>query len=60
MPVLVTCFGKVKRICKETKALVSYRDDEKPVFKSSPCLFMTVIFSVDYKDAGEIQVKTQL
>ena len=44
----------LKRICNETRALESYKEDRKPVFKSSPSQFMTVIYSVDYKDAGQV------
>lgn len=32
------------RICNETKALDGYRDDLKPVFKSTPTQFQTIIF----------------
>ena len=44
----------LKRICNETKALESYKEDRKPLFKSSPSQFMTIIYSVDYKDAGQV------
>ena len=48
----------LKRICNETKALESYKEDRKPVFKSSPSQFMTIIYSVDYtvtgKDTGNV------
>ena len=44
----------LKRICNETKALEAYKDDRRPVFKSSPSQFMTIIYSVDYKDAGQV------
>ena len=47
----------LKRICNETKALESYKEDRRPVFKSSPSQFMTIIYSVDYtvtgKDTGQ-------
>ena len=42
----------LKRICNETKALESYKDDRRPVFKSSPSQFMTIIYSVDYTVTG--------
>ena len=38
----------LKRICNETKALESYKEERKPVFKSSPSQFMTVIYSMEY------------
>ena len=41
----------LKRICNETKALEAYKDDRRPVFKSSPSQFMTVIYSMEY-DGG--------
>lgn len=54
------------RICNETKALESYREDRKPVFKSSSSQFMTIIYSMEYetvdtskhtsKDTSRIQV----
>lgn len=33
------------RICNETKALEGYRDELKPVFKSTPTQFQTIIFA---------------
>ena len=33
------------RICNETKALEGYKDELKPVFKSTPTQFQTIIFS---------------
>ncbi len=33
----------LKRICNETKALEAYKEERKPVFKSSPSQFLTVI-----------------
>ena len=33
----------LKRICNETMALDGYRDELKPLFKSSPSQFITVI-----------------
>lgn len=41
----------LKRICNETKMLESYKEERKPVFKSTPCQFMTVIYSLEY-DGG--------
>ena len=38
----------LKRICNETKALESYKEDRRPMFKSSPSLFMTIIYSMEY------------
>ncbi len=43
----------LKRICNETKALEAYKDDRRPVFKSSPSQFMTIIYSVDYTVTGK-------
>ncbi len=39
----------LKRICNETKALESYKEDRKPVFKSSSSQFMTIIYSMEYE-----------
>ena len=40
----------LKRICNETKALEAYKDDRRPVFKSSPSQFMTIIYSMEYEE----------
>lgn len=47
----------LKRICNETKSLDGYKEELKPVFKSSESQFMTVIYSVDYKAAGRAASK---
>ena len=39
----------LKRIYNETKALDGYRDELKPMFKSTASQFMTIIYSVDYE-----------
>ena len=42
------------RICNETKALDGYKDELKPVFKSTPTQFQTVIFaSTDMQNVGD-------
>ncbi len=51
------CGSGLKRICNETKALESYKEERKPVFKSSPSQFMTVIYSVDYIVTGKVTGK---
>ena len=38
----------LRRICNETRALDGYRDELKPVFKSTTSQFMTIIYSVEY------------
>jgi ATP-dependent DNA helicase RecG len=38
----------LKRICNETKMLESYKEERKPVFKSTHGQFMTVIYSMEY------------
>lgn len=43
----------LKRILDETKRLDSYKEERKPVFKSSASQFMTVIYSMEYNDAGK-------
>ena len=41
------------RICNETKALEGYKDELKPVFKSTPTQFQTIIFaSSDTSNVG--------
>lgn len=42
------------RICNETMALDGYKDELKPVFKSTPTQFQTVIYaSTDTQDVGD-------
>ncbi len=42
------------RICNETKALEGYKDELKPVFKSTPTQFQTIIFaSSDTSNVGD-------
>lgn len=42
------------RICNETKALEGYKDELKPVFKSTPTQFQTIIYaSVDETGVGD-------
>lgn len=42
------------RICNETKALDGYKDELKPVFKSTPTQFRTIIFaSSDTPNVGD-------
>ncbi len=36
-----------------TKELKSYKEERKPVFKSSTALFMTTIYSMEYSQAGD-------
>ncbi len=52
------------RICKETQALEGYRDELRPIFKSTPTQFQSILFaSVDTSNVGEYVVdasKSQL
>ena len=42
------------RICNETKALDGYKDELKPIFKSTPTQFQTVIYaSIDMANVGD-------
>ena len=42
------------RICNETKALDGYREELKPVFKSTPTQFQTIIFAAaDTQNVGD-------
>ena len=44
----------LSRICNETKALEGYKDELKPIFKSTPTQFQTIIFaSSDTKNVGD-------
>ena len=46
----------LKRICNETKALDGYREELKPVFKSTTSQFMTIIYSTGY-DVNKIELE---
>ena len=42
------------RICNETKALDGYKDELKPIFKSTPTQFQTIIFATtDTQNVGD-------
>lgn len=42
------------RICNETKALEGYKDELKPIFRSTPTQFQTIIFAAsDTPDVGD-------
>ena len=43
------------RICNETKALEGYKDELKPVFKSTPTQFQTIIYATsDSQNVGDM------
>ena len=48
----------LKRIINETKALEGYKDELKPVFKSTTSQFMTTIFSTQYSENGQVGTKS--
>ena len=41
----------LKKICNATKELESYKEERKPVFKSSTAQFMTTIYSMEFEEA---------
>ena len=44
----------LSRICNETKALEGYKDELKPVFKSTPTQFQTIIYATsDTQNVGD-------
>ena len=43
----------LKRICNETKSLDGYKEELKPVFKSTTSQFMTTIYSMEYEPKDE-------
>ena len=46
--------SELTRICNETKALEGYKDELKPVFKSTPTQFQTIIFATsDTQNVGD-------
>ncbi len=49
----------LKRICNETKALDGYKEDLKPVFKSTTSQFMTTIYSMEYEPKDQQNEQNQ-
>ena len=45
----------LSRICNETKALEGYKDELKPVFKSTPTQFQTVILAFAFQNTHILQ-----
>ena len=43
----------LKRICNETKSLDGYKEELKPVFRSTTSQFMTTIYSMAYEIKGQ-------
>lgn len=43
----------LKKICNATKELESYREERRPVFKSSIAQFMTTIYSMEYSQEDD-------
>lgn len=54
------CGSGLKKICNVTKALDGYREELKPVFKSSVSQFMTVLYSVEYGEGGNGELNGEL
>lgn len=52
--------GGLKRIMNETKALEGYKEELKPVFKSTISQFMTTIFSTQYGENNQVVTKQSL
>lgn len=50
----------LKRIMNETKALEGYKEELKPVFKSTTSQFMTTIFSTQYGENNQVVTKQSL
>ncbi|MBQ3805927.1 MAG: putative DNA binding domain-containing protein [Prevotella sp.] len=43
----------LKKICNETKKLITYKEERKPVFKSTATQFMTIIYSMEYEPTNQ-------
>ena len=43
----------LKKICNETKKLKTYKEERKPVFKSTATQFMTIIYSMEYEPTNQ-------
>ncbi len=58
-------FGVLTNICNETKALDGYKDEMKPMFKSTPTQFQTTIYAssdepgIEDAPKGDTQGSTQ-
>jgi len=44
----------LKKICNETKKLKTYKEERKPVFKSTATQFMTIIYSMEYEPTTQL------
>lgn len=44
----------LKKICKETQKLKTYKDERKPIFKSTASQFMTIIYSMEYDASKQL------
>ena len=49
----------LKRICNETKALDSYKEELKPMFRSTTSQFMTTIYSMEYEPKNQWNGQSQ-
>ena len=49
----------LKRICNETKFLEGYKEELKPVFRSTTSQFMTTIYSMAYETSGRLDEQCQ-
>jgi len=49
----------LKRICNDTKALDGYKEELKPVFKSTTSQFMTTIYSMEYEPKDQQNEQNQ-
>ena len=43
----------LKKICDETQKLKTYKEERKPVFKSTATQFMTIIYSMEYEPTDQ-------
>ena len=43
----------LKKICDETQKLKTYKEERKPVFKSTATQFMTTIYSMEYEQTNQ-------
>jgi ATP-dependent DNA helicase RecG len=50
----------LKRIMNETKAMEGYKEELKPVFKSTTSQFMTIIYSMQYGEKDHVVTKQSL
>ena len=52
-PLFLCGAAKSVKICDETKKLQTFKEERKPVFRSTATQFMTIIYSMEYEPINQ-------